>query len=405
MSELISTIIPELNQEVKIYPFDAKHILVECNNHQLKLKRDFEILIGLVNGTNTIKQITEQNNKTSSQKITSEFLHKLLFKELAPYGIIKSDAPIKVRERSLHLRLSFIFWKGKSLDAIGRVLAFLFNPFPFYLSFVLMSVFTIGLVFYYKGKILGNAPLNVTNIFLFTIFSFTILILHELGHTAACNKFGAKHKGIGFGFYLLSPVFFADVSDTWKLCKQERIIVNLAGIYIEFIVATFLGLLFLFFHNPLLYYVNIAILIHIAINLNPFLKYDGYWILSDLTNVTNLRSQSTQFMKDALNIKKLKRFSTKEIMLSFYALISYFSIGLFLFFALVSDKQAIIYFPMKIIKCLINIKNIHYFFEVNFFEKLLKNSIPFIFYFFLGNLLYNTFKTYLNNKKNLLYEK
>ena len=191
---MINSIIPKLNESVRIYPFDAQHILVECNNHQLKLKKDFEILISLVNGTNNIQYITEQYYLQTEQKPSKEFIHKILFRDLATYGIIKSDIPIKIRERSLHLRLSFIFWKGKSLDLASHSLSFLFNSLSFYLSLLMMFFFIISTIFYYRIDGVKE-PFAIKNILLYAFVSFIILMLHELGHVAACNRFGAKKTG------------------------------------------------------------------------------------------------------------------------------------------------------------------------------------------------------------------
>ena len=65
----------------------------------------------------------------------------------------------------------------------------------------------------------------------FFVIKFFSTTLHEIGHATATSFFGASHGGIGGGFYLFSPVYFADVTDIWRLKKWQRIVVNVAGVY------------------------------------------------------------------------------------------------------------------------------------------------------------------------------
>ncbi len=74
----------------------------------------------------------------------------------------------------------------------------------------------------------------------FFIISLITGIFHEFGHVTATEYYGAKQGGIGFGFYLLSPVYFADVTDIWKLKPKQRIIVNVSGVYFEIIICSIL---------------------------------------------------------------------------------------------------------------------------------------------------------------------
>ena len=139
--------------------------------------------------------------------------------------------------------------------------------------------------------------MNFNNWVSYLFISGFVLFFHEFGHATACNKLGAEPGTIGFGFYLLSPVMFADVSDIWKLQKRERIIVNLSGIYVEIIIALFLTILYLLTNYTPVLIVSSLIIFRIIINLNPLLRYDGYWILSDLTSTHNLRDTSIKMFK------------------------------------------------------------------------------------------------------------
>ena len=58
-------------------------------------------------------------------------------------------------------------------------------------------------------------------------------IFHEFGHSGALTYLNHKPKVIGFGFYLIMPVFFSDVAQSWEISRWKRLIVDTGGVFIE----------------------------------------------------------------------------------------------------------------------------------------------------------------------------
>ena len=86
-----------------------------------------------------------------------------------------------------------------------------------------------------------------------------------------------------------------NLTEIWKLNKKERIIINLSGIYLQFFVGILLFIFFILTKNQItlhLFYSNFIISI---INLNPILKFDGYWFLSDFLEKSNLIIESNDY--------------------------------------------------------------------------------------------------------------
>lgn len=392
-TNIINEFIPQLNPNLKCSKFDNEYYVVESHKHQLKLKNDFYHLIGLIDGKSTINQITALYNLKYNKRITADFILEIFQKQLFPYGVIESDTPILEKQREIHLRLSFIFWKGESLNLVSRILANLFNPVFFYISLIFALFFNIIFLWFSTPFSLINIQKN--DIFLFAFFSFLILISHELGHISACTKFNAKNKGIGFGFYIISPVFFADISDAWHLSKSKRIIINLAGIYIELLISTLILVFIALTNNVNMLASVYAILFHVLINLNPFLKYDGYWIISDLFGFSNLRLQSNEKFKSLLKFRKNNPFNTKDLALAIYSIISNILIFVFIYYIYKYKSQAIISFPSKLLKAL---PEYSFYLNLEFsvlINKVINQSIPFLFYFILIKLVYKVTKKYL----------
>ncbi len=123
-------------------------------------------------------------------------------------------------------------------------------------------------------------------------------ILHELGHGLACRHFGGDCHEIGVMLLVFTPCLYCNVSDSWMLPnKWQRIAIAAAGIYVELILASVCTFLWWFSQPGLLNSlclntVLICSLGTLLLNGNPLLRYDGYFILSDLIEVPNLAAES-----------------------------------------------------------------------------------------------------------------
>ncbi len=122
-------------------------------------------------------------------------------------------------------------------------------------------------------------------------------VFHELGHASACWHCGVEHGGIGLGLYINFPVLYTDVTDVWKLPRKKRCLVNFAGVYFQCIILIVLILLYETTHYFLIRYLILIINFGFLITLNPFFKFDGYWMISDILGVANLRQRSNETIK------------------------------------------------------------------------------------------------------------
>lgn len=125
------------------------------------------------------------------------------------------------------------------------------------------------------------------------------LFFHEFGHAAAARRYGCRQTKIGIGLYICFPVFYADLSEGWRLTRRQRIIVDCGGIYFQALFISFLVALNGYVSAPALTYSILALNIALLWNFNPFLRMDGYWIASDLLGVANLRSEAATAARTA----------------------------------------------------------------------------------------------------------
>ncbi|GEM_PF-2410215 len=123
-------------------------------------------------------------------------------------------------------------------------------------------------------------------------------IIHEYGHAMACRAFGGQVRRMGIMLYVLAPMAFCDVSDAHRFAsKRDRMIVGAAGIYVQLAVASLFAIAWAWLPMPsavalvLAQFVAVTMVSTLA-NLNPLLKLDGYYILTDWLEIPNLRSRA-----------------------------------------------------------------------------------------------------------------
>ncbi len=157
----------------------------------------------------------------------------------------------------------------------------------------------------------------------------SVVLFHEFGHAAAQVRFGLRTGHIGFQLYHYIPAFFANVSNSWKLKPGQRITVDIGGIYFQSIAASILYLIYLKTdYIPLLATVIASDTLCI-ISINPFLRFDGYWLLTDALAVPNLREFSEKLLgrfigrlfKQPVNNNLPKVSRTRGVILVAYAVV------------------------------------------------------------------------------------
>jgi putative peptide zinc metalloprotease protein len=128
-------------------------------------------------------------------------------------------------------------------------------------------------------------------------------VLHELSHAIVCRRYGGQVRDAGVLFVLFIPLTYIDASATWRLSSVwQRIHVALAGMYIELFVASVSVLVWqrhpdavagLIAHNLAL----VASVGTVLFNANPLMRFDGYYVLSDLTGIPNLYAQGAAYVQ------------------------------------------------------------------------------------------------------------
>lgn len=150
----------------------------------------------------------------------------------------------------------------------------------------------------------GERLLQLDNVVLLYVAVFLAKGLHELGHAVMCKRFGGEVHTIGVMLLMFTPLPYVDVTSSWGFrSRHKRALVGAAGMMADMVVAAAATILWA--HSPpgmvneLAYNLMFSTAVYtLLFNLNPLMRFDGYYILSDLIGVPNLHEQSrAQFMR------------------------------------------------------------------------------------------------------------
>ena len=154
---------------------------------------------------------------------------------------------------------------------------------------------------------------TLQNAFLLWVTFVVTKVLHEFGHGFACKHYKGECHSMGVLLLLFTPCFYCDVTDSWMLKnKWQRMTIAAAGMYVELFlasIATFLwwnsspGL----FHHLCFSVMLISSVSTVIFNINPLLRYDGYYIMSDWLEIPNLRTKSSRLFSESLRKVFLQR--------------------------------------------------------------------------------------------------
>ncbi len=150
---------------------------------------------------------------------------------------------------------------------------------------------------------IGTFPhlLTVEGALLFAVALIIVKSLHELGHAITAVRYGCRVPSMGICFMLMVPMLYTDVSDVWRLrAWRQRAAIGAAGIAVETAVACGATFAWVFLPEGLAKGLAFTLattswLLCLGLNLNPFMRFDGYYILCDLTRFDNLQPRAFNF--------------------------------------------------------------------------------------------------------------
>lgn len=227
------------------------------------------------------------------RRLAVEDVFRLLDHKLAPLGLLAGTS-IAIRPSVLASPLLSLWFRVPLMPAswVVAISGFLRPLFaPTVVLAALAGLVAVD-VWLFAVRGVGETVRVVieTPLVLAIVTPLTLLgaCFHELGHATACRRGGARPGVIGVGIYLWWLVMFNDLTDTYRLDRRGRLRADLGGVYfnVVFILAVHVAYLLTGFEALLL----VILLAHvdIAVQFWPFVRLDGYYVVSDLAGVPDL---------------------------------------------------------------------------------------------------------------------
>ncbi|GAB4138585.1 hemolysin D [Thermopirellula anaerolimosa] len=288
-----------------------------------RFREEEYFLLNQLDGTSSLDEIKDRfEAEFPPQKITLEELQQFLGM-LHRSGLVVADVPEQGyhllkrrrerRKKELVQAVSNILavrFKGidpeRILNAMYPYVRWVFHPVTFALC-VLLWISALLLVLVEFNVFLSRLPtfhqfFTPTNALWLAAVLAVTKVIHEFGHGLSCKHFGGECHEMGVMFLVLTPCLYCNVSDSWMLpSRWHRAAIGAAGIFVELTLAALATFVWWFTEPGLVNHLALNVMFICSVstvmfNGNPLLRYDGYYVLSDLLEIPNLRQKATQIL-------------------------------------------------------------------------------------------------------------
>lgn len=126
-----------------------------------------------------------------------------------------------------------------------------------------------------------------------------VKILHELGHGFMAKRYGCRVPVMGVAFLVLFPMAYTDTNEVWKISdRRKRLAISTAGLRVELLVAAWATLLWAILpdgaiRSAVFFLASVSWVLSVLLNVSPFMRFDGYFVLMDWLDFPNLHARSS----------------------------------------------------------------------------------------------------------------
>ncbi|MCB0098864.1 MAG: hypothetical protein KDE46_24185, partial [Caldilineaceae bacterium] len=290
----------QLQPGLEIVAFDSssqeqKFRVTLPDGRHFQINERFYHLLDLLHTPTTMSELAVSFQQRTGQQIPPEQLSALCA-QLIEKGIViiegQSTQPASPSTPKAYLGMHF----RRTILSAERLapLAGIFSGFfRWRVAVPLITVIVLAHILAFR-ELSMQPELNLAQFAgpLLAFFMLFSIALHELGHVAACRRWHCPHGPLGFGLYFAMPIFYVDVTQAWRLTRRQRAAVDIGGVYLQMLCVPLALLLYWWTGNLTFLMVILAIDAVVFYNFEPWMKMDGYWLLSDLTGVPNLHSRT-----------------------------------------------------------------------------------------------------------------
>jgi len=323
---------PRLRSTVQTYRQQYRgrmwHIVRDpANNQFFRVDDAGYFFVAMLDGRRTVSQVWEVCNEKLGDRAPTQNEVIQLLGQLYTSNLLQADLPPdaagmferyrkRIRREVTGYITNFLFVRIPFFDPENILRAWV-HVFGWIFSWFGLALW-LGLLAYAGNLMIGNidglldqtqSVIQPDNLFLLSITFVVIKAIHEFGHGFACKRFGTQNgtggevHTIGIMLLVFMPVPYVDASSSWAFrSKWQRAVVSAAGMYVELAVAAIAVIVWAntaadtTVHKLAYNTIFIASVSTLLFNGNPLLRYDGYYLLSDVLEIPNLAQRSKQYL-------------------------------------------------------------------------------------------------------------
>jgi putative peptide zinc metalloprotease protein len=284
---------------------EPPYIARRADGQTIQMPRLLYLVAEEVDGRRDYAAIAKRVTDRFGRGVSADNVRVLVEEKLRPLGILAQADGSSPELQKLDPLLALKFRAALVPERVVRAITTAFYPFffPPVVAAVVGGVVAFDVwLFFVHGVARSTRELLYNPVLLLVVLGVIVLAtaLHEIGHATAARYGGAKPGVMGAGIYVVWPAFYTDVTDAYRLDRKGRLRTDLGGVYFNaiFILAT-AGVYFATGFEPLLV---VILLLHFQMlqQFLPFLRLDGYYVLSDLTGVPDLFARIKPTLKSIL---------------------------------------------------------------------------------------------------------
>lgn len=266
-------------------------------------------------GSGTVESVLKQVNQSLNSHLTEADV-KSFFQFLFTNNLLQlqgADATQFLLKQASAARQHWLTWlihhylffkiplirPDPLLKRTYRFVSWLYQPIILYLLVIILMLNFYVLID--RWEMFSNTFLHFFTIEGFVYYFFTLAlakVLHEMGHAYTAHRYGCRVASMGVAFLVMFPVLYTDTSDAWKLTsRRQRLAIGAGGIAVELALAIICTSLWHFLpdgalRSSVFLMASTTWVMTLLINLNPFMRFDGYFLLSDFLSIENLQNRA-----------------------------------------------------------------------------------------------------------------
>jgi putative peptide zinc metalloprotease protein len=271
---------------------EPPYLVRRCDGQVVQLSQLLYVLARHMDGRD-LDTIAESASSDLQLRVSPQQTAHAAEYKLAPLGLVAyrdgSTAKLERRNAMLGLRFRAAIVPERAVNVLARLFG------PLFLAPIVVAALAALVAcdaWLASAHELSSSLQTVIRSPVLVLLLFAVVIVslafHECGHAAACRYGGARPGRIGVGIYIVWPVFYTDVTDSWRLSRRGRLRTDLGGVYFNVLFAlSAAGAFLVTSYKPLLIVVVSQQLLLLD-QFMPWIRLDGYHVVSDLIGVSDL---------------------------------------------------------------------------------------------------------------------